>query len=87
MENASGCVSASEVRDKLTVLKRPDHPPDRHARFRARRRDGKACYVVELGGEELQFLIRLHWLNENEASDRAAVGKALGAMVADAARR
>ena len=61
--------------------------PDRHRRFRARRRAGKAIYAVELGGEELEFLIRTRWLQEAEACDRDAVGAALSRMLADAARR
>jgi hypothetical protein len=69
------------------MLKRTDLPPDRHRLFRARRRDGRACYVVELGGEELSWLVRLRWLTETEASDRSAVGRAIGAMISDAARR
>jgi hypothetical protein len=33
------------------MLKRPDRPdpPDRHARFRQRRRDGLACYTITIG--------------------------------------
>jgi hypothetical protein len=70
------------------MLKRlSDPPPDRHRRFRQHRRDGRACYTVELGGEELDFLVRLQWLQEAEAGDRRAVGRAIGAMVSDAARR
>jgi len=69
------------------MLNRPDHVPDRHARYRARQRNGKAVYAVELGGEELDWLIKLQWLQECEASEKAAVGRAIGAMLADAARR
>lgn len=56
-------------------------------RYRRRRDDGRACYTVELGAEELSFLIRTQWLAEAEAGDKHAVGRAIGAMVADAARR
>src|SRR5262249_39447102 len=64
------------------MLHRPDNPPpgDRHRRFRARRRDGKACYQVELGAEELDFLIRTHWLQESEVGDKQVVSRAIGAM-------
>jgi hypothetical protein len=68
------------------MLERPDIP-DRHRRFRARRRAGKAVYQVELGGEELDLLIRTGWLLDGEACDRDAVGAALTRMLADAARR
>jgi hypothetical protein len=43
--------------------------------------------VVELGGEELQFLIRWEWLDERAVGDRASVGSAISRMLADAARR
>jgi len=71
------------------MLERPDRPPppDRHARHRSRVKAGKACYQVELGCEELSWLIRLHWLAESEASDRCAVGSAVSRMISDAARR
>ena len=52
------------------MLRRPDQPPDRRKRYRVR---SGAVGPMELGGEELQFLIRLHWLHEDEASDRRAV--------------
>jgi len=45
----------------------PDRPPDRHKRHRARVKAGLAVYQVELGAEELSWLIRLHWLAESEA--------------------
>jgi hypothetical protein len=72
---------------------RPPPPPrdrtrrDRHRRHRARQRDGKACYQVELGCDELTFLIRTRWLTESEVTDKACVSRALAAMLADAARR
>jgi hypothetical protein len=71
------------------MLKRPDRPdlPDRHRRFRQRRRDGKAVYQVELGCEELDFLIRNLWITEDEVGDRRAVGDAVSRLVADSARR
>src|SRR5262245_19064223 len=70
------------------MLKRPDDlPPDRHRRHRQRAKAGRACYVIELDGEGLSFLIRTGWLLEGEADDRQAIGRALSAMVQDAARR
>jgi hypothetical protein len=76
-------------RDTSSRVSAPsDHPPrDRHARYRARVKDGKAIYAVELGGEGVDFLIKTGWLVESEACDRDAVGAALTRMVADAARR
>lgn len=70
------------------MLKRPDAPMDnRHRRFRQRRRDGLACYTITIGAAELEFLIRTHWLLDAEACDRSAVGRAIAAMLSDAARR
>ena len=48
---------------------------------------GVACALVEFDASVLDLLVKLHWLQEGEASDRDAVGRAIGAMVADAARR
>jgi hypothetical protein len=71
------------------MLKRPDSPPprERHRRFRRRRRAGIACTTVEYTAEVIDMLIRLAWLDEASASDRAAVGSAISRLVADAARR
>jgi hypothetical protein len=69
------------------MLQRPDRAPDRRARHRQRARDGRRCYQVELGGEELEFLIRTQWLAEAEASDRLAVGSAVARLIAASARR
>jgi len=70
------------------VTTSPDHPPpDRHRRFRARRRAGIAVAQVEYGAAELDFLIKLKWLLETEVTDRDAVGRAIGAMLAASARR
>jgi len=37
-------------------------------------------------GDALQFLVKTHWLSEEDASDRAAVGAAVSQLIADAAR-
>jgi hypothetical protein len=68
-----------------------DHadPPsrDRHARHRARRKAGVAVALVEYDGAVLDWLVRLHWLDEASASNRAAVGDAISRMVAASAKR
>jgi len=69
------------------MLKRPEPPPDRHKRHRARAKAGRAVYAVELGGEELEFLIRTAWLLESEACDRRLVGAAVSRLLAASARR
>jgi len=70
------------------MLKRPDDTPrDRHFRFRQRQKRGVAIAPIEFDGQVIDWLIRLHWLDEGEACDRAAVGKAIGAMLAASSRR
>ena len=43
--------------------------------------------AVLLFGGARGWLIRLHWLTEDEAGDKQAVGRAVGALVAASARR
>ena len=50
-------------------------------------RDGRAVALVEYDGPVIDLLIKTRWLQEGEAGDRSAVGRAIGAMLADAARR
>jgi hypothetical protein len=65
----------------------PPAPRDRHRRFRQRRRAGKAVALVEFDAAVIDLLVRTAWLPPDESHDRDAVGRALAAMVADAARR
>jgi hypothetical protein len=69
------------------MLKRPDAPRDRHYRFRARQKAGVAVAPVEFDAAVVDFLVRTAWLPPDEISDRSAVGKAIAAMLQDAARR
>jgi len=69
------------------MLKRPDLLPDRFKRFRQRRKAGVAVAPVEYDAAVVDFLVRTHWLPPDELHDRASIGKALSAMVSDAARR
>lgn len=67
---------------------RPDDAPrDRHFRFRQRRKASKAVAPIEFDGAVLDWLVRLGWLLESEACDRAAVGSAVSRMLAASARR
>jgi hypothetical protein len=45
------------------------------------------CVMVEVNGEFLDMLVRLHWLRDAEAGDKRMVGRAIAAMLEDAARR
>lgn len=65
----------------------PSGREDRHRRARKRRRDGIAVAPVEYDATVVDFLVKLAWLPPGEAHDRASIGKAIAAMIADAARR
>ena len=55
--------------------------------WRARRRNGQACATVLYDGRVLDLLIAGRWLAERDAADRKRVGKAIAAMLADAAKK
>ena len=54
--------------------------------WRHRQAQGRIMVPVEVGAEILDLLVRLGWLDAALADDRAEIGKAIGAMIADAAR-
>jgi hypothetical protein len=60
---------------------------ERVARCVARADAGLAVYQPEIGGEVIDMLVRLGWLQDVEATDRQQVNKAISAMLADAAHR
>jgi hypothetical protein len=82
--------------DELTMLEPPASRATRrqalrkarHARYRARVRDGKLVALVELGREELDYLIAVHWLTEAEASagDARVIGERIAAGIAASAK-
>jgi hypothetical protein len=49
-------------------------------------RAGRAVYRVEIGGEAIDMLCRYGWLDELDACDPAAVGRAIGRS-GDSSRR
>ena len=59
----------------------------RQRAWRARRRNGAAVYPVQADAAALNFLIDLGWLTETELADRREVGRAIAALIEDAARR
>jgi hypothetical protein len=76
------------------MLDRSAHPDHQRAgrrlrqrRYRRRQHDGKVAVTIEVDGEMIELLTRTRWLTEAEADDRAAIGRALAAMLTDAARR
>jgi hypothetical protein len=58
----------------------------RQARYRARLRNGRMAVPVEVDAAILDLLVRTRWLDPASVDDRRAIGRALAAMVADAAK-
>jgi hypothetical protein len=62
-------------------------------RYRLRARRGVRCFRGEYDGQVLNFLLRTHWLAEadlrggDERGVDEAVGRAITALLRDAARR
>lgn len=71
----------------LKRLSDPPPPGDRHRRHRARVKAGIAVAPVEFDATVVNFLVRLAWLPPGETHDRASIGRAISAMVSDAAQR
>src|SRR5215472_2616321 len=55
------------------------HERRKQRRHAARQRAGVATCTVEYNAEVLDTLIALHWVSEQKASDRGAVGQAISA--------
>ena len=74
------------------MLDRPSPPSRRaaararHKAWRARARRGEAVAPVVVGFDVLHLLIDLGWLGERESADRAEVGRAIAALLADTAK-
>jgi hypothetical protein len=51
--------------------------------YRARLRDGRMCVLVDVDGAVLARLVALGWLLESESADKAAIGRAVAAMIRD----
>jgi hypothetical protein len=71
------------------MLKRADPSPAelRRRRYRKRRAAGVAVYPVPLTGTEIDWLVRMEWVDASEVADKAAVGEGLARMLAASARR
>ena len=54
--------------------------------WRARQRDGIAIAFVPYDSNVINFLIATRWLDPARADDRTEIGKAIAALIADAAR-
>jgi hypothetical protein len=60
---------------------------ERQRAWRARVRAGVVLVPVAVDAAILEFLIQLHWLEEQDAGDKRAVGAAIARLLADTARR
>jgi hypothetical protein len=58
----------------------------RDQRHRARVKACRACYTIEADGEVLDLLVRARWISEEALTDKAAVERAIGEMLAASAR-
>jgi hypothetical protein len=58
----------------------------RQSAWRSRQRVGVACYTVTIDAAIIDMLVRLHWLADDQATDRRAVGEAITHLLADAAK-
>ena len=76
------------------MLHRPARPDSRRAADRARQRrcrelgrQGCAVYGVVADAAVLDMLVRLGWLHDGDATDPRRVGRAISALLADAANK
>jgi hypothetical protein len=84
MDDPSPCVTRRET----PVLERPPSRRElRRRRYRARRAAGVAVYPVPLTATEIDWLVRMEWLDASEVADRKAVGEGIARMLAASARR
>jgi hypothetical protein len=58
---------------------------ERTRRWRARRRRGRICALVELTDEQHRWLFHFGGLADHEATDRTAIARALGVLLDHAA--
>ena len=71
------------------MLQRPprrDRQRLQQRRYRQRVRDGEGVALAPFNAEIIAFLIETKWLCEREAGDRARIGQAMSAALADAAK-
>jgi hypothetical protein len=65
-------------------VNKPEHHARRvetYRRYRRRRKDGKACYTVEIDAAVFDLLERYGDLPASRMDDRKAVGEALGKLL------
>ncbi len=65
---------------------RRDRQRQNQRRYRQRQRDGAMVAPAAISAAVVDMLVGLRWLDEAEAADRFAVGRALAAMAEDTAK-
>jgi hypothetical protein len=60
---------------------------EQQQRYAARARAGLSCVNVVIDAVVLDWLVRLHWLADGDANDRAAIGAAISKMLHESATR
>jgi hypothetical protein len=71
----------------LQKLSRSDRQRAAQRAYRQRQRDGEGIAPVTYTAMIIEFLITTRWLAESDAGDRAAIGKAMSAALAEAAKQ
>jgi hypothetical protein len=89
-----GAPMAHGAEKVLMMLQRTPRPDRRRAADRARqrrcrelRRQGRAAYSVVADADVLDMLVKLGWLRDGDATDPRRVGRAISALLADAANK
>jgi hypothetical protein len=59
---------------------------ERQRRFRARQAARRIVVPVEVGEDEIGFLIKAIWLSDREAHDKHAIGAAISRLLSDSSR-
>ena len=66
---------------------KPGTATARQRRYRARLRGDQIVAPVIVGHAVVGMLIDLHWITPADSEDRRAIGRAIAALLAEAARR
>ena len=80
------------MHDRAPVRRRPRNEKRERRRlaqreYRRRLDAGRMTVSVEIDGDVITMLISSHWLLDGECTDRKKIARAIGAMLAEAAKR
>jgi hypothetical protein len=76
------------VLERPTTVSRAPRRRERHARYRQRVKAGRMVALVELGRDELDWLVSVRWLTpqEADAGDARIIGERIAAGIAASAK-